>query len=375
MKSKFFGMKSGSATTYVLICIGVALLFGCAGGRGRLASGGEDSALIKNDGGNAGNGEFPYLEVPVYITNQLDALCYNIERFWNPYFYKAAKDTALYSMDEEKFEQAYVRYITLLQVLEREKLVFQGEDAQKAAKVIDNSHKLIFAEADSLYALGFKKPLMRLIDMSERYLYNPNSPFLNEELYIPVVDAVLELKSLDSLQKMQHIYQKKMVMLNRKGTQAADFDYEYLLPDRKSSLSSDVPERGVRRGYSSLYKTEAEYLLIYFNTPGCASCKEIKAVLTSNPTIGYMLEEGRLKVLSMFIDKDVKTWEERFADSPPNWIYARDYQNQFETNELYGIRAIPSMYLLDSNKKVILKDAPVERVIEYFNNNRQTISI
>jgi hypothetical protein len=35
-------------------------------------------------------------------------------------------------------------------------------------------------------------------------------------------------------------------------------------------------------------------------------------------------------------------------------------------NELYGIRAIPSMYLLDSNKEVILKDAVAEMVVEYF---------
>ena len=36
-------------------------------------------------------------------------------------------------------------------------------------------------------------------------------------------------------------------------------------------------------------------------------------------------------------------------------------------NELYGLRAIPSLYLLDKEKRVILKDAPVEIVIEYLN--------
>ena len=368
-KNKIFKLDLRSRVTHIFFILCATFLCSCANAGGRSASGGGEYALIKNDKGNAGNGEFPYLEVPVYITNQVEALCYNIERFWNPYLFKSSVDTALYSIDQVKFEEAYVRYITLLQILEREKPMFDDIDSQKASKIIDNSHKQIFEAADSLYAIGYKKPLMRLIDMSERYLYNPNSPYLNEELYIPVLDAVLDLNSLDSLHKMQHKYQRQMVMLNRKGTKAADFDFEYLIPDKKLLSSADMQERGARRGYSSLYKTAAEFLLIYFNNPGCASCKQIQELLANNQTVGYLLAEGRLKVLSMFIDNDTKTWEERFVDSPKNWIYARDFLNQFDKNELYGIRAIPSMYLLDVNKKVILKDAPAERIIEYFNHS------
>ena len=360
MKSIIFKIKFGSKLVPFVLFFGVILLCGCK-------SGGDKSEEIKEVKGGAACTEFPYVEVPVYISNQVEALCYNVDNFWNPYISRAAKDTALYHIKESKFEEAYARYIILLQILEREKSAFDSHDLQKATGIIAQSHRQIFAVADSLYAIGFKKPLMRLIELSERYLYNPNSPFLNEELYIPVVDAVLDLKSLDSIQKMQHKYQKQMVMLNRKGTKAADFDFEYLIPDKNFSASADMRQSGVVRKYSSLYGTPAQYLLIYFNNPGCASCKEIQAVLTGSPVVGRLLEEGKLKVLSMFIDKDTGAWEERFADSPQNWIYARDYRNQFEANELYGIRAIPSIYLLDADKRVILKDAPVERIIEYFN--------
>ncbi len=360
MKRFFLNSCHRSVIFVVALSLSGLILHSCSSGGGKSDSSSQSKAV-------ANSVDFPYVEIPSYINNPLDALCFNIERFWAPYLMKAAKDTSLYSMNEKKFEEAYAKYINLLQILEREMPAFNAEDSRRAVRTIANSHKQIFAAADSLYGAGYKKPLMRLIEMSERYLYNPNSPFLNEELYIPAVDAVLELKSLDSLHKMQHIYQKKMVMLNRKGTKSADFDFEYLIPDNKISHSEGHKEN-IRRGYSSLYKTEAQYLLIYFNNPGCASCKDIQAVLTTDQTVGQMLAAGKLKVLSMFIDKDIKTWEERFADSPQNWIYARDYRNQFEANELYGIRAIPSMYLLDNNKNVILKDAPVRRIIEYFNH-------
>ena len=34
----------------------------------------------------------------------------------------------------------------------------------------------------------------------------------------------------------------------------------------------------------------------------------------------------------------------------------------------YNVRAIPSLYVLDKDKKVVMKDAPVEKVIPYLEN-------
>ena len=34
----------------------------------------------------------------------------------------------------------------------------------------------------------------------------------------------------------------------------------------------------------------------------------------------------------------------------------------------YNVRAIPSLYVLDYEKKVIMKDAPVENVLPYLDN-------
>ena len=39
-----------------------------------------------------------------------------------------------------------------------------------------------------------------------------------------------------------------------------------------------------------------------------------------------------------------------------------------ETDKSYHIRAIPSMYLLDADKTVLLKDAPVERILRALEN-------
>lgn len=80
-----------------------------------------------------------------------------------------------------------------------------------------------------------------------------------------------------------------------------------------------------------------------------------------------LVKKGKVKVLAMYIDQELDVWQNRRDTYPKEWIYAHDPNQILNENELYGLRAIPSLYLLDKEKRVILKDAPVEIVIEYLN--------
>ena len=74
-----------------------------------------------------------------------------------------------------------------------------------------------------------------------------------------------------------------------------------------------------------------------------------------------------MKLWLHFIDNELDVWQNRRDTYPKEWIYAHDPNHILNENELYGLRAIPSLYLLDKEKRVILKDAPVEIVIKYLN--------
>lgn len=49
---------------------------------------------------------------------------------------------------------------------------------------------------------------------------------------------------------------------------------------------------------------------------------------------------------------------------PQNWILGTD-NNFIKDNAIYDLKAMPSIYLLDHNKKVILKDSSWEKVMYY----------
>ena len=83
----------------------------------------------------------------------------------------------------------------------------------------------------------------------------------------------------------------------------------------------------------------------------------------SNAVIVERITEGRLKVLVVYPDEDLKAWERSEAE-PSGWIDARDADGRLRGEELYDLRAIPSIYLLDHQKRVVVKDSTDPREVE-----------
>ena len=50
-------------------------------------------------------------------------------------------------------------------------------------------------------------------------------------------------------------------------------------------------------------------------------------------------------------------WHKHYADIPSQWINGYDKGCHIERENLYNIRAIPALYLLDKDKRVLVKDS------------------
>jgi hypothetical protein len=50
---------------------------------------------------------------------------------------------------------------------------------------------------------------------------------------------------------------------------------------------------------------------------------------------------------------------------PDNWYNGFDPDMVIRGESLYNVRAIPSLYLLDKDKIVLMKDAPENRLFDY----------
>ena len=72
--------------------------------------------------------------------------------------------------------------------------------------------------------------------------------------------------------------------------------------------------------------------------------------------------------MNIYIDHDIDEWL-AYADTyPKEWYNGYDHKYIIRTDRIYNVRAIPSLYLLDKDKKVIMKDAIPENIFVWLDN-------
>ena len=182
----------------------------------------------------------------------------------------------------------------------------------------------------------------------DKYLFDPNSPLRDEDLYGAYASRLAAYEGYTEVQKEKYARDARLCALNKVGTKAADFRFA----DRRGKIRT-------------LYGVEAPYTLLFFSNPGCEACMSIINVLKEDPQISGMISSGRLKVLNVYIDEDLDAWRAYMPIYPDEWYNGFDPDFVIRNETLYNVRAIPSLYLLDSEKTVLLKDAPENRMFEY----------
>lgn len=230
---------------------------------------------------------------------------------------------------------------------------------------VDTSHMAtafaIYAEGylpDSLAEQGMTRLMQRasasrrmfdyFMMLAETILYNPNSPLRNYEKYIPVLRVAATTPLYDEYERMPYQHDLQMALQNRVGDVANDFVY---------TLANGSSRR--------LHNTKADYLLLFISNPGCPMCRDIREQIVASPLMNELVERGSLRVLVLYPDEDLTAWREHIAEYPVSWINAYDKDMVLTKEQLYDLRAIPSLYLLDARKRVMAKDCVDVEYIEH----------
>ena len=186
----------------------------------------------------------------------------------------------------------------------------------------------------------------RMTDHLSHYLYDPNSPVRNEDAWLPYVQKLSTSPLVPPERQAGYEWEARLCALNPVGSRAADFRF--------------IDLRGRRH---TLYGVQAPLTLLFFSNPGCPSCREIVETLTGDQLVEMLTASETMAVVNVYIDQEYDKWAEYARTYPPEWISGYDPDYVIRTDLTYNVRAIPSLYLLDAEKTVLLKDAPVERVL------------
>lgn len=269
------------------------------------------------DGQGASRLQFSLPEIPMVINSDKEVAEYLGIHFWDSFNF--GDTTFLHS---EEVEGWFVRYAELL----RGSTVNEPAITRLLTRI---------EQANSAW-------ISRFMTFADQYLGDANSSLRNEELYIPFATYAIRSRALDGFVKVRFRQRLELALKNRVGTRASDFPF-YTASGKKQQLS-DLANRKV---------------LLFFNNPTCHECQAIKEQLLVSTQLEQLIRAKELTVLSVYIDTDMEVWKN--ANHPSAWYNV--YDNGWVTDHsLYNLDAIPTIYLLDEEQRVVLKDATVREI-------------
>lgn len=308
----------------------------------------EEPAGEAPSGVEAPSSIFPTVTVPsVFGDDEQLRTDYVLEHYWDSFLGREGATTpdAILGIGDGSVEQALANYIQILSNIKATSTPDDLKPLKKAQKSVQKFFDKIEAKQQ---ADTSAHTYLRLTEMVSRYLYDPNSPLRDEDLYLPFVEAMSKSSFTREDMRNAYNYELKMCKTNPYGSKVPDIRY-----------------KDVNGHKGTLYAVKADYTMLFFSNPGCESCKGIIKDVMSRGNIEWLISDKKLSIVNIYIDEEVSKWREYSPNYPSCWINGYDYTFSLRDSGAFDIRAIPSLYLLDSSKRVIMKDAPTEKVLAF----------
>lgn len=264
---------------------------------------------------------FPMVTVPDEITDPQARAKYLGEHFWDNVDFAAASEALV--------EQGLIDMASIFPLLNSETLITSMTALVKKAETS-------------------KAGLLMMLSLADKYLYGTASPLYNEAAYRGLLQSALISKALNKADKEP--YQKQLVILemNNEGSAAVDFDMQ--LVDGSKAKLSDI---------------EAPVSILFFYAADNLDCKLQRFRLTQARLVNYLQRAGGIKIVAVCVEGDKAAWEKFRADSPKEWLHVFDASGKIKSENLYDLRTLPRLYLLDEQKTVLLKNTKADDIEQY----------
>ena len=281
----------------------------------------------------SGTNSFTLPVIPDTLQTVESRSSYLVAHYWDRFSFA---DSLQFMNQPEVVEQALVDYVDLFRLI--------------PAAEAENSLSALMDQA-SVTLNGF----LFFYNTLEKYLYDATSPMRNEALFIPVLQKMMASDKLNDDDKLRPAMLLKSVSKNKVGSTAADFSY----------TKSDGSQH-------RLSELQTPLTLLLFFDPECDDCHQVIMRLEKTDVLNQLTADRQLTVLAVYPGENKRLWQTMAQHMLPTWEIGMDESQTIYNKELYDILGFPSMYLLDQQKTVILKDASLTALEEYFGANENT---
>lgn len=168
-----------------------------------------------------------------------------------------------------------------------------------------------------------------LADLTERYLWDPESPRCDLDTYLLFAEPMQHFPTGDKAAALRLSERVKLLMLNRPGTEAVDF--AMTLPDGSTRRLGDL------RG---------KPLTLIFYDPACGGCVKALKELSSRP--------GR--VVAVCLDADPAQWRNFIEGYPAEWLHGLVADTEDAESSIYYkyfLDRVPAILMLSEDGTVL----------------------
>ena len=242
-------------------------------------------------------------------------------------------------------------------LIQKDSLLWEKEDILDQEMVnyiysLNNldSSQIVNSIQDAIQCLNDSANLYKFWDKVNHYSYHPNSPVRNDEISLVLFQELVKISTVKEPYKVRYNHIINLLKKNRPGYLANDFE----IIDKSGNIKS-------------LYSIKSPLLLVMFYDPNCHTCHDIIKSLEASKILSNLINQEKVNVLTVNVLLQEKK-QSLIHDMPHSWISASDPDQSILNEELYNILAYPTIYLLDQDKKVILKDVDLKQTLQYLNS-------
>jgi thiol-disulfide isomerase/thioredoxin len=118
-------------------------------------------------------------------------------------------------------------------------------------------------------------------------------------------------------------------------------------------------------GKTDLYSVSAPWTILYFFNPGCEACLPVTDELSKL----YNAHKNKgIRIFAVYMDQKKEEWLSYIRSKNLDWIHGFDPAGPSTIEQKYDIYAMPMIYLLDKDKKVISRDIQLPQLKQFLEN-------
>ena len=185
-----------------------------------------------------------------------------------------------------------------------------------------------------------------IADNAEQALYSNEAVLQSDEAYMLFINAILRSSKVKKSEKERYQRQAMKINGNQIGAQ---------LPG--------VSLKGVDGKSINIDNIKAATIIVAFIDPECDDCNIARLRLSTNVALNSIIDGEKLALVCIYPGPYSKEWAAEASTYSDKWIVAASE----DADERFDLRQMPTIYVLDADKKIVAKNVRAEDILNMVN--------